>query len=200
MKWEVSSVSLRQLMKQTSSHRCSIFIKLFVFRVFVPISTLSFVFQPRFFLFYPRHSHSRRLLQFVIFLFIARLWNKKKKKNPQREHRDVLCCVLIKWTNHGYEDIKLVFRSWLHYHAVYSEHNEAGPPRAVAVVAEQFIRMRWLQIPWAGFLGHRDVFYFNGIRPSTAQVRFKSFLWRSPADSSFNKTLIPLAPGRPFGN
>lgn len=35
----------------------------------------------KFFLFYPRHSHSCRLLQFVIFLFIARLWNKKKKKS-----------------------------------------------------------------------------------------------------------------------
>lgn len=41
------------------------------FRVFTPISMLSFVFQPSFFLFYARHSHSCRLLQFVIFLFYS---------------------------------------------------------------------------------------------------------------------------------
>lgn len=50
------------------------------------MSTLLFVFwrhcvfQPNFFLFYPLHSHSCRLLQFVIFLFIARQWNKREKK------------------------------------------------------------------------------------------------------------------------
>lgn len=50
-------------------------------QIFMPTSTLLFVswkccLSTKFFIFYPRHSYSCRLLQFVIFLLITSQWNK----------------------------------------------------------------------------------------------------------------------------
>lgn len=146
-----------------------------------------------------------RLLHFVIFLFIARQWKKKKEEEKKAllsvnpEMFFVAC-----WLSEPIMDMKTsnLFSGADCITMLYLPNimKPSACSRGSAVPLEHLVHMRWLQIPWAGFLGHGDVFYFNGIRPSTAPARFKSFLWRSPADSSFNETLIPSAPGRPFRN